>query len=126
MTDQNFHYPNTPEEMADMVQRIRIDHTAAPLEPADLGLEVGQDLAPELKPRSVKMSDDLDRRATRQAVHLGLSKSAYIRRLIEQDLAANEYRGEGAEPTGIDPVAELVHLRAELDRTIARLSHHAA
>ncbi|MGW4242179.1 hypothetical protein [Nocardia sp. NPDC004722] len=101
-----------------------IDETAQPIDPGDLGIKVGQDSAPELKPRSVKLSDELDRRATRQAVHLGLSKSAYIRRLIEQDLAANEYRGE-AEPEPAASLADLVHIRAELDRVITRLRHTA-
>ncbi|MFF2554015.1 hypothetical protein ACFVUS_23660 [Nocardia sp. NPDC058058] len=68
--------------MNELMDRLKFTDTEV-----ELPVELGQDADPALKPRSVKMSDDLDRRVVARAVSLGLSKAAYIRSLVERDLA---------------------------------------
>ncbi|MEU6586677.1 hypothetical protein [Nocardia sp. NPDC046763] len=69
--------------------------------PIDLPVELGQDDGPELKPRSVKMSDDLTRRGKARAVNLGQSFSAYVRSLIERDLARPSTKGRPRNCPGL-------------------------
>ncbi|MFJ9370573.1 hypothetical protein ACIRRA_39965 [Nocardia sp. NPDC101769] len=110
MTEQND--PTTPDEVNALLDRLVF--TDAPI---DLPVELGQDDGPELKPRSVKMSDDLTRRGKARAVNLGQSFSAYVRSLIERDLAQAEHKG---------PAAELSRIAADLSRAAAELDHTAA
>ncbi|MEV6073074.1 hypothetical protein AB0L82_41580 [Nocardia sp. NPDC052001] len=105
--------PTTPDEVNELLDRLNF--TEAEVE---LPIALGQDTDPALKPRSVKMSDDLDRRVAARAVSLGLSKAAYIRSLIERDLAQAEHKGR--------PVADLSRIAAELSRAAAELDHTAA
>lgn len=83
MITENFPNDATPDEVQEVTERLQFTD-----EPARLPVRVGQDTAPDLVPRSVKISTDLDRACKKRALSLGLSQSAYIRRLIERDLAA--------------------------------------
>ncbi|MFD7847432.1 hypothetical protein ACFV4K_31445 [Nocardia sp. NPDC059764] len=76
----------SPEAMAEIMNRLEV----RPGEPMDteLAADTEADNRTGLRPRSVKMSDDLDLRCGIRASELGLSKSAYVRRLIEADLHA--------------------------------------
>ncbi|MFB7719313.1 hypothetical protein [Nocardia sp. NPDC056100] len=74
--------PTTPNEVNDLLGRLNFTDLEV-----ELSVELGQDADPALEPRTVQMSDDMDRRVAARAVRLGLSKSAYIRSLIERDLA---------------------------------------
>ena len=113
MTDQ--FVPTSAEEMAALIARLEIrDDEPTP----QLPIQAEQDSGPGLLPRSVKMSDDLDQRAKCRAVQLGMSKSAYIRSLIERDLAAAEHHGQH--------VADLTRIAAELGRFASELNNTAA
>ncbi|MFJ9370288.1 hypothetical protein ACIRRA_38510 [Nocardia sp. NPDC101769] len=72
----------SPAEVAAMTQRLV--YTDEPIEPP---VETGSGAEPVLIPRSVKLSRDLDKACKRRAENLGLSQSAYIRSLIERDIA---------------------------------------
>ncbi|WP_157514060.1 hypothetical protein [Nocardia concava] len=54
---------------------------------ADLGMAIGPDAEQVVVPRSIKMPYDLDLACKARASALGLSQSAYIRSLIERDIA---------------------------------------
>ncbi|MFE3280030.1 hypothetical protein [Nocardia sp. NPDC059239] len=103
--------PTTPDEVNALLDRLEFTD-----DPVELPLEIGQDESMELKPRSVKMSDDMKRRGNARAINLGLSFSAYIRLLMERDLAQAEHKG---------PAAELSRIAAELSRAAAELDHTA-
>ncbi|GAB2536416.1 hypothetical protein [Nocardia heshunensis] len=78
-------FPNTPEEIEALTARLR--PTGEPLNLGDeMAPESAADSAPGMVARSVKLPDDLDMMCGMRAGELGVSKSAYIRRLIEQDL----------------------------------------
>ncbi|MVU83761.1 hypothetical protein GPX89_41815 [Nocardia sp. ET3-3] len=108
----DIHDPTTPEEVDDLLDRLVFTD-----EPVELPVVVGQDADTALKPRSVKMTDDMYRRAGNRAVNLGMSVSAYLRSLIERDLVQVEHKGS--------PVAELSRIAAELFRAAAELDHTA-
>lgn len=72
----------SPTEVAAMTQRLVF--TDAPVEPP---IETGPDAPPVLIPRSVKLTRDLDLACKHRAANLGMSQSAYIRSLIERDVA---------------------------------------
>ncbi len=73
----------TPEQLRALTDRLVF--TGEPVE-FELAPDTDADLGPEMRPRPVAMSDDLDLRCQLRASDLRLSRSAYIRRLIEQDL----------------------------------------
>ena len=83
MITDKFPEDATPDEVLEVTDRLVITD-----EPLELALQANQDSAADLLPRSVKMSAELDRACKKRALSLGLSQSAYIRRLIEQDIAA--------------------------------------
>ncbi|WP_109522594.1 MULTISPECIES: hypothetical protein [Nocardia] len=72
----------SPAEVAAMAKRLEFTD-----EPVDPPIRTGPDTDPVLIPRSVKMTYDLDKACKRRAAELGLSQSAYIRSLIERDVA---------------------------------------
>lgn len=86
MTDPFTHM--SPAEVAAMTARL--EFTDAPVPP----IETGPHAEPVLIPRSVKLTRDLDQACKRRAANLGLSQSAYIRSLIERDVAES---GTGAQ-----------------------------
>ncbi|MEC3917293.1 hypothetical protein [Nocardia sp. CDC160] len=109
----------TPEEMAAIVARAQRG-TGRQVE-----LAADTDASPGLKPRSVKMSDELDLRVQIRAAELGMSKSAYFRWLAEQDLKY-AYSDE-PETVPLEQAREVA--RRAVDEALARLSHrpgHAA
>ncbi|WP_454199321.1 hypothetical protein [Nocardia sp. Marseille-Q1738] len=69
-------------EVAAMTERL--EFTDEPVTPP---IETGPDTEPVLIPRSVKLTRDLDQACKRRAANLGMSQSAYIRSLIERDIA---------------------------------------
>lgn len=73
----------TPEQLMAVVDRSVF--TDGPLD-IDLAPDTDADRTPEMRPRPVAMSDELDVRCQIRASDLQLSRSAYIRQLIEQDL----------------------------------------
>lgn len=79
-----------PEQLRAMIDRLVV--TGEPLG-NELAPDTEADHVPGMWPRSVAMPDDLDLRCQLRARELGVSRSAYIRRLIEQDLEA-AYGGE--------------------------------
>ena len=81
----------SPEEMVEIVDRLEV-RPGAPVD-VELAPDTDSDAKPGLVARSVKLSDELDVRCQIRAGELGLSKSAYIRQLIEADLRA-AYSGE--------------------------------
>jgi hypothetical protein len=72
----------SPAEVAAMTERL--EFTDEPIEPP---IETGPTAEPVLIPRSVKLSRDLDQACKHRAANLGMSQSAYIRSLIERDIA---------------------------------------
>ncbi|WP_067669128.1 hypothetical protein [Nocardia miyunensis] len=72
----------SPVEVAAMAERL--EFTDEPITPP---IETGPAAEPVLIPRSVKLTRDLDQACKRRATNLGLSQSAYIRSLIERDVA---------------------------------------
>ncbi|MFE3280082.1 hypothetical protein [Nocardia sp. NPDC059239] len=72
----------SPAEVASMTQRLV--YTDEPIEPP---VVTGPDTEPIMVPRSVMPTRDLDNACKRHADHLGMSQSAYIRSLIERDIA---------------------------------------
>ncbi|MGW2662245.1 hypothetical protein ACWCW7_14875 [Nocardia tengchongensis] len=72
----------SPAEVAAMTQRLV--YTDEPIEPP---IDTGPHTEPVLIPRSVKLTRELDLACKRRAENLGLSQSAYIRSLIERDVA---------------------------------------
>ncbi|MGY2037839.1 hypothetical protein ACW9HF_21385 [Nocardia gipuzkoensis] len=72
----------SPAEVAAMTERL--EFTEEPVTPP---IETGPGTEPVLIPRSVKLTRDLDQACKRRAANLGMSQSAYIRSLIERDLA---------------------------------------
>ncbi|MFE3001819.1 hypothetical protein ACFXG4_43430 [Nocardia sp. NPDC059246] len=72
----------SPAEVAAMAQRLV--YTDEPIEPP---VVTGPDTEPIMVPRSVMLTHDLDNACKRRADHLGISQSAYIRSLIERDIA---------------------------------------
>ncbi len=109
MTEPN--YPTTAEEMVAVANELV--HTDEEVESADLPVTLGQDTAADLVPRSIKIPAELDRRATQRALRLGLSKSAYIRSLIERDLFDS---ADHDRPVSV-LASELERIAAELKRT---------
>ncbi|MFE4457100.1 hypothetical protein ACFROC_07060 [Nocardia tengchongensis] len=75
----------TPDEVDAMVDRL--EFTGEEVTEAELGITIGPDAGPVIVPRSIKMPYDLDQASKARAETLGLSRSAYIRSLIERDLA---------------------------------------
>lgn len=75
----------SPDEVASMIDRL--EYSDAEVTEADLGITIGPDAEPVLVPRSIKMPYDLDKACKARAKTLGLSQSAYIRTLIENDIA---------------------------------------
>jgi predicted transcriptional regulator len=112
----------SPAEMAEIVGRLEV-RPGAPVD-VELAPDIAADAKPGLRPRSVKLSDELDARCQIRAGELGLSKSAYIRQLIEADLRA-AYSGE-PEMVPLE-AAQLAASRAVAE-ALERLSHrgHAA
>ncbi|MFC8043030.1 hypothetical protein [Nocardia sp. NPDC057353] len=104
-----------PEQMARIVARARRGRDVAP----DIDTEA------RLKPRSVKMSDELDLRVGLRASELGMSKSAYFRWLAERDLET----AYGEEPEMV-PLADALEIATRaVTEALGRLSHrpgHAA
>jgi hypothetical protein len=95
MTEPNF--PDTVEELRAFTARLQFTDEAI-----DLGAEVAPDTAadtaPGMRPRPVSMTDDLDLRSGLRAADLSLSRSAYVRRLIEQDLRTADLRIRDVAP----------------------------
>lgn len=123
MTDSRDMSEVGPLEMAGIIARLE---PRTPFEgDFDLAPDISADTKAGLRPRSVKMSDELDLRCQVRASDLGLSKSAYIRRLIEDDTRA-AYSGE---PEMV-PLAEVqVMVSKAVAEVIAQLAHrygHAA
>lgn len=122
MTEQNF--PDTVEEIEALTARLRFTE-----EPIDFGEqlapETAADNAPGMRARSVKLPDDIDLRCGLRAGELGLSKSAYIRQLIERDLRA----AYGAEPemVPLDEVRAMINsaVSAVLESLTHRYGHAA-
>src|SRR5690348_11977374 len=79
MTDP-FH-EMSPADVAAIAERLVF--TDEPVPP----IVTGPNAEPVLVPRSVKLTYDLDQACKRRAGNLGLSQSAYIRSLIERDIA---------------------------------------
>lgn len=75
----------TPDEVDAMVDRL--EFTGEEVTEAELGITIGPDAGLVIVPRSIKMPYDLDKASKARAETLGLSRSAYIRSLIERDLA---------------------------------------
>lgn len=71
-----------PDEVAAMTERL--EFTDEPVEPP---IETGPAAEAVTFPRSVKLSRELDVACKRRAATLGMSQSAYIRSLIERDIA---------------------------------------
>ncbi|MFE6864420.1 hypothetical protein [Nocardia sp. NPDC057668] len=90
MTDP-FH-DMSPDEVAAIKDRLEL--TGETVTEAELGITVGPGSEPVFVPRSIKMPYELDRACKSRALTLGLSQSAYIRSLIEADLAT---AGAGAQ-----------------------------
>ncbi|WP_040809100.1 hypothetical protein [Nocardia concava] len=100
-------FPNTPEEIEALTARLR--PTDEPLNLGDeMAPESAADAAPGMVARSVKLPDDLDMMCGMRAGELNLSKSAYIRRLIEQDLRL----AYGTEPEMV-PLEEVRRMVSE-------------
>ncbi|MEV6276951.1 hypothetical protein [Nocardia sp. NPDC051832] len=101
------HFPTNAEDMQAIMGRLtyRDDETV------EVPVVTGQDTGADLVPRSVKLPGDLDSRCKARAVRLGLSQSAYIRSLIERDLAQAEQHDR--------PVmwSDLARIVTELNRT---------
>lgn len=115
----NFEDPTTPEEVNELLDRLTFTNSAV-----DLPFTVGQDTDTVLEPRSMKMTDAMYRRVSNRAVNLGMSASAYLRSLIERDLAQAEGKGDpSAQLSRI--AAELSRAAAEVDRVASKLSHTA-
>ncbi|MFE3262073.1 hypothetical protein ACFXPS_42835 [Nocardia sp. NPDC059091] len=75
----------SPDQVAAMIDRLEfVDDTVTE---ADLGIDVGPGAAPVFVPRSIKMPYELDMACKSRAELLGMSQSAYIRSLIERDIA---------------------------------------
>lgn len=72
----------SPAEVAAMTQRLVFTN-----EPVAPPVETGPTIEPVLIPRSVKLTRDLDKACKSRAENLGMSQSAYIRSLIERDVA---------------------------------------
>ncbi|MEV0355329.1 hypothetical protein AB0H71_04610 [Nocardia sp. NPDC050697] len=68
----------SPDEVAAMSGRLEFTGEPVAIEPGP---------EPVLFPRSVKLTRELDQACKRRAANLGLSQSAYIRSLIERDVA---------------------------------------
>ncbi|MCX0270019.1 hypothetical protein NLM24_04705 [Nocardia zapadnayensis] len=81
----------TPEQIEAMVDRLVF--IEGPCE-VDLAPDTDDDRRPGMWPRPVAMSDELELRSQLRASSLGLSRSAYIRWLVERDL--NRAYGEDA------------------------------
>lgn len=84
----------SPDEVAAMTERLAF--TDEPVEPP---IETGSDAEPVLFPTSVKLSRALQEASKQRAKDLGMSQSAWIRSLIERDLAeasTSEQRPEWA------------------------------
>ncbi|MFE3222548.1 hypothetical protein [Nocardia sp. NPDC059228] len=75
----------SPAEVAAIKERL--EFTGETVTEKDLGITVGPDAEPVFVPRSIKMPYDLDQACKARAAALGLSQSAYIRSLIEHDIA---------------------------------------
>lgn len=75
----------TPEQVHALTGRLEYNDDAL-----DTPVSTAQDTGPDLVPRSIKLSSELDRRCKQRAFGLGLSQSAYIRQLIERDLAESD------------------------------------
>ncbi|WP_067697584.1 hypothetical protein [Nocardia jejuensis] len=78
----------TPAEIAAFTQRLVVDTAAAEQLPVTHGVDTGETLIP----RSVKLPVRVDRACKARATELGISQSAYIRSLIEKDLASGHSR----------------------------------
>lgn len=72
----------TPADVAAMTQRLVFTD-----EPIDPPIVTGPQAEPVLVPRSVKLPRELDLASKRRADNLGMSRSEYIRALIERDIA---------------------------------------
>lgn len=72
----------SPAVVAAMTERF--EFTDEPVTPP---IETGSETEPVLIPRSVKLTRDHDQACKRRAANLGMSQSAYIRSLIERDIA---------------------------------------
>lgn len=120
MIDNTTHTDDvSPEEMAQIVARAQRGGAPETTMAADTAAEE------RLKPRSVKMSDELDLRVQLRAEQLGMSKSAYFRWLAERDLQ-HAYSDE-PEMVSLEQAREIA-TRA-VDEALGRLSHrpgHAA
>ncbi|UGT61789.1 hypothetical protein [Nocardia asteroides] len=109
----------TPEQMARIVARAQRGRAVQAEPAADTESDA------RLKPRSVKMSDELDLRVGIRAGELGMSKSAYFRWLAERDLGT----AYGDEPEMV-PLAEALEIATRaVTEALGQLSHrpgHAA
>ena len=109
----------SPDEMAQILARLH--RGVAPETQPTPDTEIDE----RLKPRSVKMSDQLDLRVQVRAAELGMTKSAYFRWLAERDLE-NAYSAE-LEMVPLEQAREIA-TRA-VGEALGRLSHrpgHAA
>ncbi|WP_194813744.1 hypothetical protein [Nocardia sp. XZ_19_385] len=100
-------FPTSAEDMKAIMDRLTYRDDEAVAVPVVTGQDTGRDLVP----RSVKLPNDLDSRCKARALRLGLSQSAYIRSLIERDLAQTEHHDR--------PVmwSDLARIVTELSRT---------
>ncbi|MFR9751402.1 hypothetical protein ACL02S_10235 [Nocardia sp. 004] len=120
MIDNTTHTDDVPpDQMAQIVARAQRGRAPE--------VNVAPDIETDdrLKPRSVKMSDELDLRVQLRAAELGMSKSAYFRWLAERDLK-NAYSDE-PEMVSLEQAREIA-TRA-VDEALGRLSNrpgHAA
>ncbi|MGW4124898.1 hypothetical protein [Nocardia sp. NPDC004711] len=78
----------TPDQIAALTKRLVLD----PAQAEELVVIPGVDTGETIVPRSVKLPASLDRRCKARATELGMNQSAYIRSLIEKDLAEPQGR----------------------------------
>ncbi|MFE3194246.1 hypothetical protein ACFXHA_34935 [Nocardia sp. NPDC059240] len=78
----------TPDEVAALTQRLILD----PAQAEEMIPDPGADSGDTIVPRSIKLPASLDRRCKARATELGMNQSAYIRSLIEKDLAGPQAR----------------------------------
>ncbi|WP_067721498.1 hypothetical protein [Nocardia yamanashiensis] len=96
----------SPDEVAAIKDRLVL--TGETVTEEELGITIGPDVEPVLVPRSIKMPYELDLAAKKRAAALGMSASAYIRSLIENDIATAGI-GEPRPPWVKELLAVIAH-----------------
>ncbi|WP_188829341.1 hypothetical protein [Nocardia camponoti] len=85
----------TPEQLHALIDRLVFTDERLEVE---LASDTEADCEPGMWARPIAMTDDLDLRSQLRARELQLSRSAYIRRLVEQDLKAAYGREQPNHP----------------------------